>query len=356
MMEAYQRLALPEISGAEAKLANGVYGASGRVRIEIEGRRFRIFFQPAFRAPYRPALRLILAIGDGRAVLDLEDVPLPELLGYPEGGLDAREIPAGILFAYLEGLLGGLLDRTARWLGRPVKLAEAGPAERQSEPDPVGSILHLELHAEAADAATGEPVRARLHLAPEDLASLADALPEAVPEAVPGDPDGAAPALAIRFRFGSADLTVAECRGLGTGDIILFADDPMAKGGILVCAGETGRAFWKATCYEGKITLEEECGRECEDEMQVGGMEAQGSPGAGLEALEVRLTFDLGGRMATLAELRGLAAGSVFELPENPDARVSIRAGGKAIGTGSLIMVDGRAGVRVEAIWEGARA
>jgi type III secretion protein Q len=75
-----------------------------------------------------------------------------------------------------------------------------------------------------------------------------------------------------------------------------------------------------------------------------------------LEALEVLLTFDLGGRMVTLGEIRGLAAGTVFELPENPDARVGIRVGGKPIGTGSLIMVDGRAGVRIESLWNGTKA
>lgn len=338
-------MAVPEISGAEAELANRLCALSGRIEAEIGGKRFRLAFPPAFEAPYRPALRVILGIGEGRAVLDLETVPLPELLGYPEGGLDPRDIPAPVLLAYLEGALGALRERAARRLGRDIVLAEAVPAGGRAELDPADHVLHLEFHAAAPGGEAREPVRGRLHFAREESAALAAALPAAPPR---GE-DGAGPPVPIRFRVGCAALMAAECADLEAGDIVLLSEDPMARGGIRVCAGDPGRPLWKATWYEGKITIEEEC----EEDMPMGDAEPQGSGADRLEALEVRLTFDLGSRPASLAELRGLAPGSVLVLPENPDARVAIRAGGKAIGTGTLIMVDGRAGVRVDAIREG---
>jgi type III secretion system YscQ/HrcQ family protein len=339
--------AFPEISGAEADLSNRLYGPSGRVRIEIGGKRFRAAFVPAFREPFRPALFAILEIGDRRGSLELETVPLPELLGYPEGGIDPGDIPPAVLRAYLEGLLGGLGERAGSRLGLRIGLAEAGPAKDRPERDPADPILNLELEMDAPEGEAKPSLRARLQLAREEYAALAEALPRGMPR----DGDGAKLHMAVRFRVGSADLTVAECSDLRAGDIVLLAEDPMARGGMRLCTGEKSRPLWKATWYEGRITLEEECG----EDMPMGDGETQGSPAGGLDALEVRLTFDLGGRTATLAEIRGLAAGSVLELPENPDARLTIRAGGKAIGTGTLIMVDGRAGVRVESLWDGGR-
>jgi type III secretion system YscQ/HrcQ family protein len=348
MIPEYAPMAFPSVSRAEADLGNRLYGASGRVRIEIGGKRFRVAFVPAFRAPYRPALRAALAIGERPAVLDMETVPLPELLGYPEGGLDPRDIPPPVLRAYLDGVLGGLRERAGARLGRDIVLTEAGPWEEPTEAEAAGPVLYLEVTPEAAAlGGASEPLRARLSLAQEDLMALAEALPQARPA---GEERSELP-VALHYRVGSACLKAAECAGLGLGDIILLDGDPIAKGGIRLCAGEEGRPLWKTTWHEGKITLEEEC----EEEMPLVNDEAQGSGSGRLDALEVKLTFDLGGRMAPLSEILALAAGSVLELPDNPDARVSIRAGGKAIGTGTLIMVDGRAGVRVESLREGAQ-
>jgi type III secretion protein Q len=190
-------------------------------------------------------------------------------------------------------------------------------------------------------------LRARLHLAGEDYAALVEALP-AVRSGVE---DWARLPLVMGFRVGSASLTAAECASLEIGDIILLAGDPMAKGGIRLCAGDRYRPLWKATWYAGQVMLDEEC-EECKEDRPMEDAAQGGEPGK-LDELEVQLTFDLGGRMATLGEVRGLSAGSILPLPENPDARVDIRASGKAIGTGSLIMIDGRAGVRVESLKDG---
>lgn len=340
MKTPYEVLELPEVSGAEALLGNRVYGTSGKVRLDVEGKRYRVAFLPAFADAYRPALRLVFAAGDRRASLDLETLPLPELLGYPEG-LDPRGLPAEVLRAYLEGVLGDLLDRAGRLLGRPLGILEAGLADDGDWSAGTDRTLHLVLEAEEGHAP--ERLRARLHLANEEFSSLAEALPPVEP-----DPrEWRALPLPVSFRVGAAALTVAECAELGLGDIILLADDPLAKGALRLCAGDKDRPLWTATWIDGKVSLEEEYTVEVANE----NAGAQGGAAGMLEALEVQLTFDLGSRTATLAEIRGLAAGAVLALPENPDARVGIRVGGKPIGSGSLIMLDGRAGVRVESLW-----
>jgi type III secretion protein Q len=342
MKAVYEALELPEVSGAEALLGNRVYGRSGKVRLDVEGKRYRIAFLPGFADAYRPALRLVLSAGDRRASLDMETLPLPELLGYPEG-IDPGQLPAEVLRAYLEGVLGDLLDRAGRLLGRPLGVLEAGLADGEDWAAGTDRTLHLTLEAEEGQ--VPERLRARLHLANEEFSSLAEALPPAEPD--PEEWRGLP--LALRYRVGTAALTVAECEALGPGDIILLADDPLAKGALRLCAGDKDMPLWTATWIDGKVSLEEEYTVDAAN----GNPGAQGGAPDMLEALEVQITFDLGSRMATLAEIRGLAAGAVLALPENPDARVGIRVGGKSIGSGSLIMLDGRAGVRVESLWKG---
>lgn len=69
-----------------------------------------------------------------------------------------------------------------------------------------------------------------------------------------------------------------------------------------------------------------------------------------LSALHVPLRFSMGTVSLSLAELQGLAPGSVLRLqsPASP-AQVEVRAGGRVVGQGELIDVDGRLGVQLTA-------
>ncbi|HZH56873.1 MAG TPA: type III secretion system cytoplasmic ring protein SctQ [Burkholderiaceae bacterium] len=73
-----------------------------------------------------------------------------------------------------------------------------------------------------------------------------------------------------------------------------------------------------------------------------------------LDAVPVRLSFDLGDRTVSLAELRCLQPGAVFDL-QRPlsDGPVMIRANGALVGTGELVDLDGRIGVRVGTLGKG---
>lgn len=66
-----------------------------------------------------------------------------------------------------------------------------------------------------------------------------------------------------------------------------------------------------------------------------------------LDDIGIRVSFDLGERSLTLAELRLLGPGYVFELGRDLRRAVTIRANGKAIGEGELVDVEGQTGVSV---------
>ena len=70
-------------------------------------------------------------------------------------------------------------------------------------------------------------------------------------------------------------------------------------------------------------------------------------PAVDVESLPVKLVFVAGETEMPLRELHAMAPGYVFDLRQPVDRHVEIRANGKAIGTGELVEVDGRVGVRV---------
>ncbi len=69
-----------------------------------------------------------------------------------------------------------------------------------------------------------------------------------------------------------------------------------------------------------------------------------------LDQIPVRMSFDLGERMMTLAELRVLAPGYVIELGREVRRAVAIRVNGRKIGEGELVDIDGSIGVSIVAI------
>lgn len=70
----------------------------------------------------------------------------------------------------------------------------------------------------------------------------------------------------------------------------------------------------------------------------------------GLDQLPVRMIFDLGERMITLAEIRSLAPGYVIELGRDIRRAVTIRVNGRKIGEGELVDIDGYIGVSLLSI------
>ena len=73
-------------------------------------------------------------------------------------------------------------------------------------------------------------------------------------------------------------------------------------------------------------------------------------PHIGLDALPVRLHFDLGQRKMPLAEVTALQVGQVLELTRPLSQAVSIRANGALIGTGELMEIGGRIAVGITSL------
>jgi len=66
-----------------------------------------------------------------------------------------------------------------------------------------------------------------------------------------------------------------------------------------------------------------------------------------IDDIDIRISFDLGERCLSLAELRLLTPGYIFDLGRDLRKSVFIRANGKIIGEGELVDIDGQTGVSV---------
>lgn len=342
------------LDASATALRNRLLAASGRLTLEAAGTRWKIHFLAATPRGYRPAYGAEAEAGGRPVRLDLDRLPLPRLLGYPLDGVPALEVPEDLLPALLEGVLSGFLAAAETALGSPIRIAKvyamdpSAPADEEAvdEGEPEGHRLDLGLMEEGGQGR----IRARLFLQAEELEALATAA-EAAPARPPEDesPWAAAPARLV-IRAGETRLNAEELAGLEAGDVVLLDRDPAAAGALRIGAGEGDKLkfHWAGTRKGDAAVIDKEIPVENMDKAS-----APEGAAANLEALEIPLAFDLGSRPAALAELRGLAAGSVIELPDNPDGRVTLRAGGRVIGAGTLVMVGDRAGVRIDALWKG---
>ncbi|RDU98075.1 type III secretion system cytoplasmic ring protein SctQ [Trinickia dinghuensis] len=173
--------------------------------------------------------------------------------------------------------------------------------------------------------------------------------------------------IALRFLLGSTMLSVAELHSIARGDIIGI-ERWQSSGPALHCFATTsdGHVTVWAKAVGSRIVID----RIEENPVtpsQRPDAPAAGAPNAGsgtaatsepsltqIDALEVRVTFELDERSMPLAQLKALKSGYVIEL-EQPlnQSTVHIRANGALVGQGHLIAVGNKLGVRVSRFSEG---
>lgn len=146
----------------------------------------------------------------------------------------------------------------------------------------------------------------------------------------------------VRFMVGVTDLSIKVFNELKRRDVIIL-DESWVGPGTDAIAINFGRRYAAAGVLAGcTITLtgplEEIMGEDEEEYLD----EAES-----LGKLSVRLSFDLGKRSISLAELMQLGPGYVFDLGRDIRKAVTIRANGSPIGEGEIVDVDGRIGVVV---------
>jgi type III secretion system YscQ/HrcQ family protein len=161
-------------------------------------------------------------------------------------------------------------------------------------------------------------------------------------------------ALRLPVPFGHAELSMRACRELAAGDVVLVTRpcfDPDGQGrlrigtGVAKCTLHAGNQAvlelteWHATTTSPTMN----------DALPASTVPLSDGDDA-LDDLPITLTFELGALELPLSELKLLAPGSVLPIAGPLPPEVAVCAGGRRIGTGELVEVEGRLGVEIRRI------
>lgn len=159
--------------------------------------------------------------------------------------------------------------------------------------------------------------------------------------------------LPVSCNFGRARLSVEEFRSIEKGDIIIMEPGSLDETIVYV----TEKPMLRARLDKGKCIVVSAIARNEMEERDIRTEETD-SEDLGDKALEepliknsddlpVDIRFQLGRQLITLAELRSIKPGYVFETALNVEKPVTIIANGVKVGIGEIVDISGKIGVRV---------
>jgi type III secretion protein Q len=322
---------LPRHRSDEIEASNRIFCRRAPVPIGDIGASFAacpIEMAPPILAPVDIEIEI-----DGRlAWLQVERGLVDRLVeaAFPEGSAAALDDELSALL--LEAAMAGMLARTEQLVGRRIALRRVGAAPSPPTARPLG----FRIAQNGAGAVTG----AALWLEPDSLRLVASLL-ERSPLA-PAEIDELP--VAVSCRIGSTRLAAAELRRLRPADLVVLERHALGEETIEMVVG--GRLAFPAHISQSRAVVSGGARRPMADDTD------RGDIAADLDSVPVTLVFELGRMQLPLGELRSLAAGYSFDLGKDLRAPVDILANGRKIGSGELIQIDERVGVRVNRLFE----
>ena len=334
------RVHLPALTREEIGYRNAIAQAPRAMRFALGEGEWSLTLEGAAGPSPGDSMRLVVDWGGARFHVDVPGDAGARFLRHLVPGADASELPDSLRLAALEAMRAEV-ERSLGAAGsrRPLRLDAIGRANG-SAPAPHGYAFAL------TSAVSGETIAGQVWT---DVSGLAFAAPMLKAAGRAGD-DGAATAwldalpMALRLEAGSTVLERREFAALEPGDLILLDECWLGAGGEMSIAVGAGLAL-RARLEGQTLTLTQPLGPVM--------AETPSTPPAGRDAagaadrIPVRLTFDLGERSMTVAELRDLKPGYTFDLGRELRRAVSIRAQGQVIGEGELVEIDGTLGVAI---------
>lgn len=323
-----------------------------------------------FPQPFTPVIRARLHWFGGICTVEVAGLDVarfhPLLKNLPA---DA-DIPEPLRLAVLDILVTAALDALGHLGGAPQSV-EYGFVSEPEESMENAPCLWLEL---VMPDGTHFPVRVTL---PEDdtpVQAMLSALQTAAPDPARAPTHSSASRISLSslavtasVETGAMRLSLAECRGLAVGDILL-PDDYPARENRARLVFESRRPMPVLHCaLHGRTATIEHLTLPPEASMSDSTPQEQPAESAPLETthpeapeaaegvisvpdMDLVVSFELERRLLTVAEVAALRPGHTFTLTTDPLAPVTVRVQGKAIGTGRLVDLGGTLGVQITAL------
>ncbi len=165
--------------------------------------------------------------------------------------------------------------------------------------------------------------------------------------------------IVFRVVITTFDLSAAELRTLSLGDIVsLGASSRVRAGGQLRCESIESRlrilvrveggAFKVEAIESGRPQVIHSLPEAIRSVSMPPNPDDQAAREADVDALPVTLSFEAGELVLTVGELKGLAPGAMLSLGRRlTDSPITVRANGKVLATGELVLIDDFLGVRI---------
>jgi type III secretion protein Q len=322
---------LPRHRAEEIETSNRIFCRRAPVPIDGIGASFAacpIGSSPEMLAPVDIEIEI-----DGRlAWLQVERRLVDRLVesAFPESSAAALDDELSALL--LEASMAGTLAQAERLAGRRIAIRRVGAVRAPPTARPLG----FRVSAAESGAATG----AVLWLEPDSLRLVAGLLEQA--PLAPANVDGLP--VTIACHVGSTQLAATELRRLRPADLIVLERHRLGEDTIEMVIG--GRLAFPARIEQSRAVVSGGARRPMADDAD------RGDIAGDVDSVPVTLVFELGRTQLALGELRSLAPGYSFDLGKDLRAPVDILANGQKIGSGELIQIDERIGVRVNRLFE----
>ena len=337
--------ALRRFSGNEAQARSLIAQRAGDLRLELGGERWCAALVPVLEAPVAASGDWQLAAQWAGAALrlTLPGSAAQTWIGarFPE--LDLPALPAPFLTAIFDGALRETVSAIAA-LGR-------GPLQLERiEREPAAAVRTVTHHFLLTLSGNERPIYAALGTDSLGLMLIAGLLAQ-YPTVTNGVDVETLPQR-LRAEIGRVALPAGALDRLALRDTLLLDDAWLGQDGTLwLSVGDRGI---RVRCDGTKLTVLSvfsEIGLAMSPSDTAPPAAASHAP-IPVGDIPVQISFDLGERTLTLAELKALQPGQTLDLGRPLSSAVNVRANGALIGRGELVEVDGRLGVTLSELAE----
>jgi len=328
-------IVLPKIQSHNVQFLQSVFGKQVSIEVPLLSRIWRLRFLPASRLT-EPGCHVALQVNSFAFTLCL-DKQLFRLADEKLGNFRLDNLPEDLQPVFAEAVLMAALEffeKTTGYYCSPAEI-EFGETLTTKEFGQENFILPFLLIDESNATIAGEL------LVPENaiefFSQVLDTLPAALPRQLASLP------VSLAFIF-SGTFSAGEVSAMARGDIF-FPDIGGAADGW-----EIGILAGQSPCLRGKYNSTDSTVTVIGWNTIMDDQKSESIPveqEQHLDKIQVPLLFEVGNTTISLAQLKTIQPGFVFELGTNAGKPVTIKSGSTTIGRGELVDIEGRTGVRI---------
>jgi type III secretion protein Q len=327
----------PRVAPDEVAALNALHRRRGAAEFTLGGRRALFELLPNEEPPLVDGPAFRLSLGGATIVARPPAACLARLLQPVGLQVPVEMLDPAAAALLLEFAALGDIERLEKLLGTSISVVERNDATFLLRGQEIAARLELD------DASHN----LRLWLDRDAMLGLGAALDRLAPPPEPLDLPHT-----VRVCMGWRAVGVGDLRDLGRGDVVILEPGRGMSGPVAVLGdrlaarlrAEAGRLV-AAARFAPIVGSNWEWSMDASAEVP---KRLEGLDEAELDALPVKLVFELGRAEMTLGEIKRVAAGAVIPLSRPLDEAVDIVANGRRIGQGSIVRIGDALGVRVE--------